>query len=190
MNAGDLKSETHDRETRLRFMRIDHRTSAALREFWPVVEKALPQVLDGFYGHVGREPGLAKLIGNQSARLKTAQGQHWARLFNGRFDESYIQGVRSIGLVHNKIGLEPRWYIGGYAFVLSHLTDLAIATYAWKRKRLGEIITAVNSAVMLDMDFAISVYQDAMLEDRARRQRKVDGLIAAFEAKATVALHA
>ena len=178
----------HDRETRLRFMRIDQKTGDALREFWPVVEKALPQVLEGFYRHLGSEPNLARLVGNQSGRLKAAQGTHWARLFNGRFDESYIQGVRTIGLIHNKIGLEPRWYIGGYAFVLSHLTDLAIATYGWKRKRLGEVTTAVNSAVMLDMDFAISVYQDAMLEDRARRQRSVDGLIAAFEDKAESAL--
>ena len=180
----------HDRETRLRFMRIDHKTSEALREFWPVVEKALPRVLEGFYRHVCGEPNLAKLIGSQSDRLKTAQGTHWARLFNGRFDEAYIQGVRTIGLIHNKIGLEPRWYIGGYAFVLSHLTDLAVATYGWRKKRMGEIITAVNSTVMLDMDFAISIYQEAMLEERAKRQRAVDGLIAAFEQTATDALAA
>ncbi|HET7888091.1 MAG TPA: globin-coupled sensor protein [Bradyrhizobium sp.] len=180
----------NEREIRLRFMRIDRKTGDALREFWPAVEKALPRILEGFYAHVGSAPALAKLIGDQSARLKTAQGTHWARLFNGKFDEAYIQGVRTIGLVHNKIGLEPRWYIGGYAFVLSHLTDLAIATYGWRKRRLAEVITAVNSAVMLDMDFAISVYQEAMLEDRAKRQRAVDGLIAAFEGTATSALAA
>ena len=169
-------------------MRIDRKTGDALREFWPVVQKALPQVLEGFYLHLGSEPNLARLVGNQSGRLKTAQGTHWARLFNGNFDEEYIQGVRTIGLMHNKIGLEPRWYIGGYAFVLSRLTDLAIASYGWKKKRLGEIITAINSAVMLDMDFAISVYQDAMLEDRASRQIAIDGLIVAFEKGATGAL--
>jgi methyl-accepting chemotaxis protein len=183
-------NSNHDQETRLRFMRIDQRTGDALREFWPAVEKALPRVLEGFYRHLGSEPNLSKLIGSQSDRLKKAQGTHWERLFNGRFDEACIQGVRTIGLIHNKIGLEPRWYIGGYAFVLSHLTDLAIATYGWKKKRLGEVITAVNRAVMLDMDFAISVYQEAMLEDRAKRQRAVDGLIAAFERKATGALAA
>src|SRR5437667_11516264 len=118
----------HGREDRMRFMRIDEKTGAALREFWPAVEKALPHLLEGFYAHLGSEPNLAKLVGNQMQRLKAAQGTHWARMFNGRFDEAYIQGVRTIGLVHNKIGLEPRWYIGGYAYVLSHLTDLAIAT--------------------------------------------------------------
>lgn len=169
-------------------MRIRERTGANLREFWPTVEKALPAILDGFYQHVTAEPNLAKMLGSQVERLKAVQGSHWARLFDGRFDEAYIQGVRTIGLIHNKIGLEPRWYIGGYAFVPSQLTDLAIQRYGWRSKQLREIITAINSAVMLDMDYAISVYQDAMLEERSRRQRTVDALIGVFEEKVTVAL--
>jgi methyl-accepting chemotaxis protein len=181
---------SHDRATRLRFMRISQTTSEALREFWPVVEKALPGILEDFYRQLTAEPVLVKIIGgNQVSRLVSAQTVHWGRLFNGHFDEAYIQGVRTIGMVHNKIGLEPRWYIGGYALVLSHLTDLAIKTYRWKAKRLGEVITAVNSAVMLDMDFAISVYQEAMMEERGRRQKVVDELIAGFEKQVTGALN-
>ena len=90
--------------------------------------------------------------------------------------------------MHNRIGLEPRWYIGGYALVLSHLTDLAIKTYRWKAKRLAEVIAAVNSAVMLDMDFAISVYQEAMMEERGKRQKVVDELISSFETQVTAAI--
>ena len=159
----------HERETRLRFMRVNQATGGALREFWPVVEKALPEVLDDFYGHLTSEPELVRIVGNnQVSRLKGAQSVHWERLFNGRFDEAYIQGVRTIGMVHNRIGLEPFWYVGGYALVLSHLTNLAIKTYRWKPQRLAEVITAVNSAVMLDMGFAISVYQEAGVEDRRK----------------------
>ena len=155
-------SDNQDRETRLRFMRINEETGQALREFWPVVEKALPTILERFYHQLTAEPVLVKIIGgNHVSRLVSAQTAHWGRLFNGSFDQTYIEGVRTIGLVHNRIGLEPRWYIGGYALVLSDITDLAIKTYRWKPKRLGEVITAVNSAVMLDMDFAISFYQEA-----------------------------
>ena len=63
--------------------------------------------------------------------------------------------VRTIGMVHNRIGLEPRWYIGGYALVLSHLTDLAIKTYRWKAKRLAEVIAAV---VFLPPTLIASIY--------------------------------
>ena len=182
MSGPEHSEDHHDRDARLRFMRIDATASAALREFWPTVEKALPTILEGFYAHVLSEPNLAGLIGNQVTRLKAAQGGHWARLFNGRFDAEYMEGVRTIGRVHNKIGLEPRWYIGGYAFVLAHLSDLAAQTYRWKPKRGAEITKAVNTAVLLDIDLAISVYQEAMLEDRAKRQGRIETLIREFEA--------
>ena len=169
-------------------MRIDERTGKLLREFWKVLEPALPTILEGFYTHVAKESQLAAMIGDDIPRLKRAQGTHWARLFNGRFDPDYMQGVRAIGLVHNKVGLEPRWYIGGYNFVLSQLVQLAIAQYRWKPQQLAEVITAVDCAVILDMDLAISVYQEAMLSERQARQEKVGAAITRFEAQMTAGL--
>jgi methyl-accepting chemotaxis protein len=177
-----------DRETRMRFMRIDAKTGELLREFWKVVEPALPKLLEGFYQHVTKEPQLARLIGSDIPRLKTAQGTHWARLFNGRFDHEYMQGVRTIGHIHNKIGLEPRWYIGGYNFVLSQLATLAVSKYRWKSGHLADILTAVNCAIMLDMDIAISVYQEAMLADRQKQQDKLTAAIHEFDGQMKIAL--
>ena len=162
-----------DRETRMRFMRIDSATGELLREFWKAVEPALPEVLEGFYQHVTREPQLARIIGGDIPRLKASQRSHWARLFNGRFDHEYMQGVRTIGLIHNKIGLEPRWYIGGYNFVLSQLAALAVHRYRWKPAHLSKMLGALNCAVLLDMDIAISVYQEAMLAERQQQQDRL-----------------
>ncbi|HZR72330.1 globin-coupled sensor protein [Bradyrhizobium sp.] len=179
-----------DREARMRFMRIDAETGELLRDFWKVVDGALPDILEGFYRHVSSEPKLVKLIGNDIPRLKRAQGSHWARLFNGRFDHDYIQGARMIGLMHNKIGLEPRWYIGGYNFVLGRLAALAVETYRWRSARLSKVLIAVEGAVLLDMDIAISVYQEAMLAERLERQEKVDAAISGFDGRMKRALEA
>jgi methyl-accepting chemotaxis protein len=177
-----------DRDARLRFMRIDGETGALLREFWKIVEPALPTILDGFYRHVTSEPRLARLLGTQIPRLKTAQGTHWGRLFNGRFDEAYINGVRTIGLVHNKIGLEPRWYIGGYNYVLGELVTLAVSARKWRASRLAALLKAINAAVMLDMDFAISVYQEAMLSEREQRQTRLDHAVRELDGQTKTAL--
>jgi methyl-accepting chemotaxis protein len=188
-NAATADS-SQERETRMRFMRIDAKTGELLREFWKIVEPALPKLLEAFYNHVTKEPQLARLIGNDIPRLKTAQGTHWARLFNGRFDQEYMQGVRTIGHVHNKIGLEPRWYIGGYNFVLGQLAALAVSKYRWKPDHLAAMLGAVVSAVMLDMDMAISVYQEAMLADRQKQQDKLTVAIKEFDGQMKVALEA
>src|SRR5215831_17592800 len=128
-----------DRETRLRFIRIDDDTRNLLREFWKTLEPALPGVMDRFYQHVTHEPNLTKLIGDKMLRLKKAQQGHWERLFDGRFDDGYMQGVHTIGMIHNKIGLEPRWYIGGYAFVLNRLTELAVKSYRRQADKLAKL---------------------------------------------------
>ena len=172
-----------DNNVRIRFMGITPETRRVLSEFWPFVAPALPDILTGFYQHVTSVPALAKMVGNDVPRLKKAQGSHWERLFSGRFDEAYFSGVKTIGLIHNKIGLEPRWYIGGYNFVLSRLTDLATKTYRWSPDKLRAAIRAINSAVMIDMDVAISVYQEALLAERAQRGLKLDALMQAFEMK-------
>lgn len=180
--------QEQDRETRLRFMRIDAETGELLREFWKIAKPALPQILDGFYQHVTSEPKLAMLVGSDIPRLKSAQGSHWERLFNGRFDCAYMDGVRRIGLMHNKIGLEPRWYIGGYNFVLSQLAATAVRAHRWRAARLAKVLAAINCAIMLDMDIAISVYQEAMLEERQKRQRGIDEAIRSFDARMRTAL--
>jgi methyl-accepting chemotaxis protein len=188
--AEATKSDSNqDRETRMRFMRIDDRTGELLREFWNIVEPALPDVLDGFYRHVTREPQLARLIGGDIPRLTAAQRAHWARLFNGRFDHEYMEGVRTIGLIHNKIGLEPRWYIGGYNFVLSRLVTLAVSRYRWKPAHLSAVLAALNCAILLDMDIAISVYQEAMLAARQEQQDKITAAISDFDSQMKIVLN-
>ena len=172
---------TVDREGRMRFMEVSEVTGEALRDFWKVIEPHLPEILDGFYAHLGAVPELAKLVGTQTPRLKQAQGTHWGRLFTGKFDDDYMKSVHTIGLTHNRIGLEPRWYIGGYKFVMNRLVDVAVQKYRWTPKRLAEVLGALNTAVLLDMDLAISAYQDAMVEERAGRQRTLETAIADFD---------
>lgn len=180
--------DPQDRERRLHFMNISSGTSDALREFWPTVQSALPDILKGFYQHTKSEAQLEKLLGNDIQRLVKAQSSHWERLFNGRFDQEYLHGVRTIGLVHNRIGLEPRWYIGGYNYVLGRITEIAVSRYRWRPLRMTETLIAVNSAVMLDMDIAISVYQEAMLAERQKQQEAISAAIASFDARMTISL--
>jgi methyl-accepting chemotaxis protein len=161
-------------------MTIGAETRASLAEFWAVAAPHIDSILDGFYQHVAQVPALARMVGHQSPRLKQAQRSHWERLFSGRFDENYFEGVRAIGLIHNKIGLEPRWYIGGYNYVMGKLMQLAVKSYRWSPRKLDSVLHAMNSAIMLDMDIAISVYQEAFFAERAERGKKLEILLHRF----------
>jgi methyl-accepting chemotaxis protein len=171
-----------DLDTRMRFMRISADDSALLRDLWRVVEPKLPAILEGFYQHVTSEPSLKGMVGEKIPQLKRAQTQHWQRLFTGTLDAGYYASVHTIGLMHHKIGLEPRWYIGGYNYVLIQLGEIAIRTYRWSPGKLRTVLAAVTTRIMLDMDIAISAYQEALLTERQQRGDRVDALLRGFEA--------
>ncbi len=158
-----------DRNERLRFVQIAEKDCETLRQFWIVVKPNLPAILNEFYNHLATVPSLAKMLAASSVpHLKEAQSRHWARLFAGTFDAAYMEGVYAVGAAHTRIGLESRWYIGGYKLVLNRLIDLALKQYRWKPAQLRDTIRAVNTAVMLDMDLAISAYEDAA--ERSKRE--------------------
>jgi hypothetical protein len=175
-------------DDRLAFLRIDAGTRATLTEFLPTLQRELPNLLSGLYQHIQQWPRLAGLFRNQAAMdgAKKAQGEHWVRLFSGRFDEAYVASVRRVGLVHSRIGLEPQWYIGGYAFALGRLHTVASHSFASYLKpkiaqaKTAALICALNQAVMLDMDLAISMYIE---ENKATYDRKLAALAESFEAK-------
>jgi methyl-accepting chemotaxis protein len=161
-------------------MGIDSSVCQELRSLWKDISSELPKILERFYQHMHRQPHLSKLIGTQQSRLVSAQLQHWGRLFSGNFDAAYVEGIRRIGLIHNKIGLEPRWYIGGYAFVLNELVVALSKKHRFSGASLARKLRVVNQAVMLDMDFAISVYQEAFVQERQKKGEVLSHAVVSF----------
>ena len=174
-----------DQSIRVAFIGITPETSAALKAFWPHVEGALPAILDAFYRHLETAPALAAMVGQHTSRLKGAQTQHWKRLFSGSFDAAYFESVRTIGAVHARIGLAPRWYVGGYSFVIARLIEVARRVYRFSPAKLATTITAVTQAALLDMDVAISVYMDGTITSLGeQRAQRITGLAQTFESEA------
>lgn len=173
-------------EERLAFNRIDEGTIALLRENAPTILSVLPGVLDGFYVHIG-EVSETRAFFRDEAHMRHAkqkQLEHWQIIAEGRFDGDYVASVTRIGEVHNQLGLEPRWYIGGYNFLVTGVVDAISRTmpvgYTAGKQRayLRRLQTAVIRASMLDMDYAIDVYLKAGIRDR---HETLERLAAQFE---------
>ncbi|MBO1323578.1 globin-coupled sensor protein [Acetobacter sp. TBRC 12305] len=176
---------------RLDFLLLQQDQCRAMRSLKGLVDRELPQALDKFYEQVRKTPQTLRFFSSPEhmGRAKGAQVNHWKTISSANFGDSYAKQVRAIGTVHAHIGLEPRWYIGGYAIVLDHLVQSALQTMpartsffsARGRDGAAELPQALGSlckAVLLDIDLAISVYleeaekarEKALAEARAREQ--------------------
>ncbi|WP_343699384.1 methyl-accepting chemotaxis protein [Caulobacter sp.] len=170
-------SQDHAISERVAFMGLDDKARGALRDLQPVIRKNIGPALDAFYAKVRATPETRKFFGSDS-HMQSASGRqqsHWDLISSAEFDQSYVQAVRTIGQTHARIGLEPRWYIGGYAIVSEHLIRAAIDE-VWPKgfmakgdpAKAGDSLSALMKAVMLDMDFAISIYLETIEAERRR----------------------
>lgn len=168
---------------RLAFARITSNDIDELRAVWKQLLPELPVILNAFYAHVRSEPKLSAMIGDQADRLKQAQTSHWQTLFNAGFTPDYFENALKIGRTHHRIGLEPRWYVAAYQFMLERIIAVLSARYRFQPKRLTRALAAVNKAVFMDLDIAISTYQEASEAAIINRANVTAAAIEAFRSE-------
>ena len=175
-----MNAQAENLTERLRFMEFDDRARTVLRSLRPFLKDAISEALSGFYDQVRATPETRRFFSDDKLidSAKHRQETHWDALASADFSESYARAVRTVGNTHARIGLEPRWYIGGYALVTDKLVRLIVAerqSTLLKRmtgspEELGEAIGVLVKAVLLDMDLAISTYLDALDENRRKAE--------------------
>ncbi len=174
-------------EKRLAVLSIVQADKELLRAFRPTLDACLDQILTDFYRHIRSFPELERHFPDEAtvARAKAAQKVHWQRLFSGQFDVDYMHSVRAVGRMHSRIGLEPHWYIGGYAIVLGRLLGVATtANTAWLlttkvKDGLGQVLSVLTRTVLLDIDLAVSVYLEEQRKEAELEQRRREEVIVA-----------
>ncbi len=167
-----------DLDGRLSFLELNEQTTAQLRDLKPLLMQHLPIALGRFYDKIKATPGVNHFFADddQIARATSAQIRHWSAISSGAIDATYVANVRRVGQTHAKIGLEPRWYISGYALLLDHLFGVIVEEGRPKSlinfnrqasaQDLVAKLVALTKAAMLDMDFSISTYIEAAEEAR------------------------
>lgn len=171
------KMSAHDPlQQRLEFIGFDDRARSALLELKPLIGKAIGPALATFYDKVRKTPETRRFFRDEQhmSGAKSRQEQHWEIISSAEFGDSYVRAVRGIGQAHARLGLEPRWHIGGYALITEQLIHVLVKDH-WpsllQRSKGGaegmaEALSALLKAVMLDIDYALSIYLETIEEQR------------------------
>ncbi len=191
---------SHSRRTiahRLEFIGLDERVRDRLRTLKPVLAGAVSSALAEFYDRLARNPEASAFFSSRASidTAQTRQNGHWTRIADALFDDDYVAAVTRVGEVHARIGLEPRWYIAGYALILERIAAGVLEARKPKpaglfRRRSGQggdaatDLGALIKATFLDMDLAIAVY----LDELDTKRQAVEDRAAATNAAVTAAL--
>ena len=140
----------------------------ALKELLPIVTTHADAIVDLFYGNVEFYPELMKVIsdaGSNINKLKAAQKRYLLELFEGDYGESYFERRLKIGVVHNRIGLTPRWYLGSYSTYIQAITPLIMRKYRFNGAKCNQAILALNKIISIDSQLAIDTYIHGVMLD-------------------------
>lgn len=140
------------------------------------LENSHRQFIEQLYDHLRHFPPLAAILANPATleRLKHSQLDYYRQLWDAPQSADYVRDRLRIGLVHQQVGVELKWYLGAYRQYLDHMFS----------ELLGDAPEAPTFASLLkrvffDMSLAIDTYgaaqRQALEDSEARFARALRG---------------
>ena len=143
---------------RKQFLSFDERDAETLAALHPALQSRREQLTEIFYEHLLKFPELRPLLGDEAklSRLKQAQSAYFAELTSGNYDLPYVENRLHIGLVHQRVGLTPKWYMSAYCKYLCEVMPLIQRTEAPEAGT--DASQALLKIVFFDMGLALDTY--------------------------------
>ncbi|WP_022948312.1 EAL domain-containing protein [Methylohalobius crimeensis] len=147
-------------QERQAFLHITPADGARLRHHRRRLMNLSGGFINEFYNHLLSFPALRKLLPSSERvrRLQKTQFRYWLRLLSGRYDANYVADRLRIGVTHERVGLDLKWYTGAYSLFLSHLlTSLCDEKHITPGERRA-LMQSLIRLVFFDMGLAIDTY--------------------------------
>lgn len=139
---------------------------AQLKKARPCVERSLDTLVNQFYEMQTAVPEIALLIGDSDTlgRLRSAQRRYILDLFSGYYDIEYVNNRLRIGLVHKRIGVEPRLYLAAIQTLWSLLFKL-IEDVIPEKIEQSLITMALQKLMMFDISLVFDTYIRSLVSE-------------------------
>ncbi|WP_280523679.1 putative bifunctional diguanylate cyclase/phosphodiesterase [Paenibacillus dendritiformis] len=131
-----------------------------VRSIRPLVLEHIDEIVDSFYDSVLRVDILKKLIleHSQIEKLRKTLKKHLIEMFSGRIDPEFIEKRMRIAIVHERIGLKTRWYMGAFqnlqnAFI--HMLNLHMPD----KERMLTVCLSITKLLNLEQQLVLEAYE-------------------------------
>lgn len=132
----------------------------------PVILENLESIVGEFYTKQTSIDEIALIIGDSGTlrRLRSAQSTYITDLFSGYYDMEYVNNRLRIGLVHKRIGVEPKYYLSAIKVLKDILTN-AIVTNIDNPTTAANTLKALDKLLYFDTELVFDTYIGSMLSE-------------------------
>lgn len=159
---------------RMELLGLTQSCLVVLSTHYDLIEESISDIVDEFYEKQTEIEEIALLIGDSDTlvRLRSAQRDYILDLFSGNYDAEYVNNRLRIGMVHKRIGVEPKLYLSA----VSSLKDLIIKVLKSGIKDseiLEKSINTLDKLMYFDTTLVFDTYIDSLVSEieAAKKER-------------------
>ncbi len=166
------------------FLEFDETDVSLLTALHARLQDVSRRFVDDFYAHMLTFEETRRFIPDAPSleRLKRTQMFYFDSLTAGDYGPEYILHRLRVGVVHQHIGLEPKWYIGAYCKYLVGLLPELWRLLGSDPDKFLDTYHALIKIVMLDMGLALDTYMQTDRHTILGLKRYAEDIIASLPA--------
>ncbi len=155
-----------------------------LKNCRPMIESQIDSLVNQFYQLQTSIIEIALLIGDADTlhRLQNAQRRYVLDLFSGIYDLEYVNNRLRIGLVHKRIGVEPKLYLSAISTLKSLLADVIYKTLP-KEADYRATLTALDKLFSFDITLVFETYIRSLVTEIEISRKKSESYASTLEEK-------
>lgn len=145
---------------------LDETDVKLLKSHKSIIEARIDLLVAKFYQMQTSIAEIALVIGDADTlgRLRNAQRKYVLDLFSGLYDLEYVNNRLRIGLVHKRIGVEPKLYLSAISTLKSLLFELIYETVAKDEARLA-MVAALDKLLFFDITLVFETYIRSLVSE-------------------------
>ncbi len=169
---------------RMELLGLDNEKLDFLASYQQAVELHIDQIVETFYERQTAVDEISLLIGDADTleRLRKAQRSYILDLFCGPYDGEYVNNRLRIGLVHKRIGVEPKLY-------LSAVKTLKEIIFKHLKKAIGNqedyemLVDVLDRLIYFDVTLVFDTYIESLVEEIKNAKHRTEIYAKSLEVK-------
>ena len=162
--VAEIRLDEEGARERLAFLEAGPRDAALLQRLHAKLEgRVTEEFAARLAGHLASFEATRTRMGSdeRQANFRCLAESYLGSVTAGDYGLGYQSQRIRIGVTHQRIGLEPRWYVGTYPHYFRVLLDLAMEEFAGDARAASDAIQACLRIFLLDMSLALEAYSHA-----------------------------
>lgn len=145
--------DAHEIAKRKAFLEFGEADIQLLTELHEHLQGTQRRFVNEFYAHLLKFDETRRFVPDAESldRLKQTQAAYFDSLTAGDYGPEYILQRLRVGVAHQRVGLEPKWYIGACSKYLSGLLTESWRLLRRDPQKFLDTYRALQKLVLLDM---------------------------------------